>query len=525
MIGTLVFILAAACALVGYGLAGQHWLGALLGLIAPFALWHGVAWAARNGIGWLANQGRKQKASAAIPRPAGFALWAGQSTGVFASRGHARGVRAPGVDLWLGLEDACQNILVLGGIGSGKTTRIVQPMLDQLLAQNAGGLIVDVKGDFGRAAAELAGRHGKQLTVIGVGQTPLNLLKGLTPEMASSFLKSAFFLSGSHSDPFWVDSATELCKSGLGVLSFVPGQYSLSALHDFLWDSEARERAVADALRYAVTDRDQRLLKVYRNYYDVIFGGYDPKVQQSILATVAQVLSPFQHPDLTDYFCTDRPDAANMEDALTGTVFLIDLPLATWGMGAKTVYTLIKLRLFNVLQSRQARPELDQTTPVFFVADEYQNLISANKSGLSDLNFWDKSRSAKCIGIISAQSVSAFRAAIGDTVLADTVLANFRQKFVFRSEDEATLRYCNELAGRAEVERQSVSTGHSSSTMWTSGNHDSQSDGVTTTLQERAVVDSQLIRQLGPNGALAFLSIGGRAVDDAVQLRPLFLQS
>lgn len=50
------------------------------------------------------------------------------------------------------------------------------------------------------------------------------------------------------------------------------------------------------------------------------------------------------------------------------------------------------------------------------------------KEGLSDLNFWDKSRSSKTVGIISAQSVSSFYAAIGSWDVANTILQNFRQK-------------------------------------------------------------------------------------------------
>ena len=47
-------------------------------------------------------------------------------------------------------------MLVLGGIGSGKTTRAVNPLLLQLLDQDCGGLIFNVKGNFGQTVDELA---------------------------------------------------------------------------------------------------------------------------------------------------------------------------------------------------------------------------------------------------------------------------------------------------------------------------------------------------------------------------------
>ena len=468
---------------------------------------------------------RFQKYKPAI-RPEGFSLWMGLTTGTLSSRSHAAGM-APGQEVFLSLQDATQNIVTIGGIGSGKTTRVMQPVLVQLLQQDCGGLIFDVKGDFKNAVYKLAEEHGGEIITIGVHQRGLNLLKGLTPEMSASFLKSAFFLAGSGSgDKFWIDTATELCKNSLGVLYFIPGAYSLEALYRYLFFETERDTFTAGATeRLSELDTKQtRLLLSYMKYHEVVFSAFDDKVKQGVLATVAQVLSPFQHPDLVDAFCTDHEGAANMESVLSGDIYLVDLPLATWGLGGKAVYTFIKLRFFNVLQARSSRDDLDRERPVFFVCDEYQDIISANKAGLSDLNFWDKSRSARCIGIISAQSISSFRSAIGDRTLADTVLQNFRQKVFFRTEDLETVNYMNQLSGRVEVQRvsQSHNVGVSSST-GSFNIQDQESSGTSTGWTERPTVDAQLIRQLGPDQAIVFFNIDGHAMDDVVYLVPVFV--
>src|SRR5713101_3727773 len=85
--------------------------------------------------------------TAARQQPLPFGLWLGQSTGLLTALGHGAGL-AGGYPVVLGLQDAAQNIAIFGGIGSGKTTRAVQPLLVQLLAQDTGGLIFDIKGDF-----------------------------------------------------------------------------------------------------------------------------------------------------------------------------------------------------------------------------------------------------------------------------------------------------------------------------------------------------------------------------------------
>ena len=75
----------------------------------------------------------------------------------------------------------------------------------------------DVKGDFKCAVIQLAKIADRKITVIGPTHNCVNLLAGLTPEIAASFLKSAFLLSGgARLDSFWVDTATELCRNTLG---------------------------------------------------------------------------------------------------------------------------------------------------------------------------------------------------------------------------------------------------------------------------------------------------------------------
>src|SRR5206468_6474907 len=108
----------------------------------------------------------------------------------------------------LNLEDACQNIMVLGGIGSGKTTCVMQPLLLQCLDQQCGGLIFDIKGDVKETVKQFADSTNKELVILGPDHTRMNLIEGLTPEVASSFLKSAFLLSDKRSiDSFWIDTA------------------------------------------------------------------------------------------------------------------------------------------------------------------------------------------------------------------------------------------------------------------------------------------------------------------------------
>ena len=510
----------------GHLTMGQVWPA----LAGSFAFgWFGLPWVMRF-IGKHQQRIKDIPLPVSAPLSESFGLYLGWATGVLSELGHGVGIRA-GQQVGLALEDACQNIVAFGGIGSGKTTRLVQPVLVQLLSQDCGGLIFDIKGDFKHAVQTIAAETGREVSLVGPGSAGVNLFEGLTPETAASFLKSCLLLNGGgKGDSFWIDTATELCRNALGVLSFLDGRYSLHGLYQYLFDASARVDWDVEALDLLgrLNDREQRLLRAYQSYHENIFSVFDDKVKAGVNASVAQVLAPFTHPDLIDAFCTAGTNMANMNEVEDGKVFVVDMPVSRWGLAGKVAYTFIKLRFFNVVQSRSAAPDWNErkasARPLFFMCDEYQEIVSCAREGLSDLSFWDKSRSNKCIGVISSQSVSSFYAAIGDRALADTVLQNFRGATVcFRTEDDATINRLNNLMGRVEVARYSYSQGEGTSSQMLAGTSQSENVSSQVSYQEKSVFNPQMFRQLGPNQAVCLLSIGGHAADDVLNLTPVFI--
>jgi hypothetical protein len=445
------------------------------------------------------------------PQTVSFSLWLGKSTGLLSTLWHRAGMAA-NQHVTLKLEDACQNILVLGGIGSGKTTCVMQPLLLQCLDQECGGLIFDIKGDVKDAVARFAASTGRELVVLGPHQRRMNLIEGLTPEVAASFLKSAFLLGNKGNvDSFWVDTASELCRNTLGMLSFLLNRYDLQSLYQYLFELDSHEAMnnEINALLPTLPVKEARLLKTYCNYYDLIFSHFDAKIKSGVNATIAQALAPFNHPDLLDAFCSSDCEPAKMEDTLNGTVYLVNMPLSIWGLGGKVAYTFIKLRFFNLMQNRNQHPTHNKSKPVFFMCDEYQEIVSANRDGLSDLSFWDKSRSSKTIGIISSQSIASFYAALGNHDLAHALLQNFRQKLCLRTEDPVTLDFMERLVGRARVKKVSDSMGN-------------QHQSKTISESREGVVDAQLFRELHPGQAVAILTLSGHSMDDIVTLKPVY---
>ena len=187
------------------------------------------------------------------------------------------------------------------------------------------------------------------------------------------------------------------------------------------------------------------------------------------------------------------------------------------------VYTLIKLRFYNLMQQRTNQTPSSALRPVFFLCDEFQEIVSANKDGLSDLNFWDKSRSSKTIGIVSAQAVSSFYAALGNRDLADALCQNFRQKLCFRTEDLNTLQYFQTLADKVDVSRRTFGESSGTQEQGGRGSNSSRSKTESTSWTEKQVLNAQIFRQLSPDQAIALLSIGGQSADDILDMKPVYI--
>jgi hypothetical protein len=79
-----------------------------------------------------------------------------------------------------------------------------------------------------------------------------------------------------------------------------------------------------------------------------------------------------------------------------------------------------------------------------------------------------------------------------------------------------------ELLGQVEVASMSYSQGRSVSGSWWNGNV-TDTGGSTVSWSQRNVINPQLFRQMGPDHALALLSIGGRAYDDVLKLDPVYV--
>lgn len=466
----------------------------------------------------------KQKAFT-IKREGFDGILIGNCNGFFKARGHVAAMTS-GLPAFIPPADVCKNIWIAGGIGSGKTASAINVILFQILNQDCSGLVFDIKGDFRRELDHIAGWSQREYTVIGDGGKTLNLFRGITPEVAASFLKSCFIASGSSSGDgaFWADTATNYCRNLLQLIQLAGEEYSIAGLADLVFSADRRQDALAAARKRELAGEfDKRTMRIWAatlSYMVETVENWDDKFRGNVQGTCEAVLNPFIHPDLVDAFSTESAHGeANLYDLLNEkSLFLVNLPRAKFGVnGARYAYLLIKLRFMTMMAERRSRPELNQDRYVAFFCDEYQGIVDA----ISDTDFWDKSRSSRCFGVVSMQGYSSLIQAVGDEKAAAAIFQNWRQRLIFRTEDQATIELAQRLLGEVDVHIKSGSSSTSTSTssgagQGAGGKSVSNSYSESTSIQRQSLFAAQEFRGLPIGYALFIGNIDGRASDDVL---------
>lgn len=89
---------------------------------------------------------------------------------------------------------------------------------------------------------------------------------------------------------------------------------------------------------------------------------------------------------------------------------------------------------------------------MIFMGDEYQELITVDKSGgcISDFNLPPICRSARFIYVTATQTVASYVLKVGKE-MTDVFIGQLRNKIILSSEDKATIDLVRELAGKEAV--------------------------------------------------------------------------
>src|SRR5436309_6374013 len=140
--------------------------------------------------------------------------------------------------------------MVLGAVGTGKTSACMYPYVDQLLRcrsqdlqHKLGGLVLEVKGDFCthvRHILRAANRERDYLEIgldTGVCYNPLhNDLEPYAVAFAIASLLNNLF--GKSREPFWQQAYTDLLKFVISLRRITDGYTTLAEVYRFIIEDE-----------------------------------------------------------------------------------------------------------------------------------------------------------------------------------------------------------------------------------------------------------------------------------------------
>lgn len=147
-------------------------------------------------------------------------------------------------------------VMILGAVGTGKTSGCMYPYIDQLLAWNPqspderiGGLVLEVKGDFCTQVQGMLARHGRRDDYVEIGldspycYNPLH--NDLEPyALAYSIATLLNNLYGRGKEPFWQQAYTDLVKFLILLRKVVDGYTTLAEVYHYAIDEGQVEKDI-----------------------------------------------------------------------------------------------------------------------------------------------------------------------------------------------------------------------------------------------------------------------------------------
>jgi hypothetical protein len=141
-------------------------------------------------------------------------------------------------------------VMILGAVGTGKTSACMYPYVDQLLRWRAddperkvGGLVMEVKGDFCKQVRQIlrgANRESDYLEIglnSGVCYNPLhNDLDPYAVAFAIGTLLNNLF--GKSKEPFWQQAYTDLLKFVISMRRITTGYTTLAEVYQYIIDDK-----------------------------------------------------------------------------------------------------------------------------------------------------------------------------------------------------------------------------------------------------------------------------------------------
>lgn len=147
-------------------------------------------------------------------------------------------------------------VMILGAVGTGKTSACMYPYVDQLLRwrpddqqRKIGGLVLEVKGDFCSQVRTILARAGRERDYVEIsldGDVCYNPLHNDLDPYAVAFAIATLLnsLFGRSKEPFWQQAYTDLVKFVILLRRLTDGYTTLAEVYQYVLDNSCITRDI-----------------------------------------------------------------------------------------------------------------------------------------------------------------------------------------------------------------------------------------------------------------------------------------
>lgn len=348
-----------------------------------------------------------------------------------------------------------QNLLITGTIGTGKTSSAMYPFVEQLIKQNLGMLILDVKGNFHTKVKEFASKYDKNVIVIELnGKETYNPLDkpNLKPSILANRLRTilSLFSNQNTTDTYWLDKVESFLTEAIKLCRiYNDGYVTFIELHKLIYDrnylNEKLKISKELFLSNKLSNEQVYELSTCLDFFFSEFKNLDSKVLSIIQSEISRITQIFINDlEVKNTFCPPKEKVTfkgfkNLEKSIV----VLNMNIAEYRNLSKILATYLKLDFESEVLMRLAKSS--KISPVAFICDEYQEYVTAN-----DADFFSESREAKCINIISTQSYTSILNAVKDQSAAKVIIQNLVNKIWFRTDDIFTIEEAQKQLGKED---------------------------------------------------------------------------
>ena len=379
------------------------------------------------------------------------------------------GESVEGLPIYIPEKSLYQNMLITGGIGTGKTASAMYPFTKQLIKykcdnpkEKLGFLILDVKGNYYSKVKEFAEEYHRQNDVIVIelnGDYTYNPLDkpNLKASILANRIKTILLLfSPNNSESYWLDKSEQVIENFITFCRMYNNGYvTFEELHKLITDKKYYLEKLHEVrkvfLSGVLSDSDIYDLLSCIRFIEKDFYSLDERTFNILKSEITRITNCF----VSDYevlktFCPTKQKESfyGFEDTIeNGKIVVLNLNIGKYKNLSKIIAAYLKLDfqtdVISQLSSYVKRP-------MVFISDEYQEYVTS-----SDAEFYAQSREAKCINIVATQSYTSLLHTLNNEYSVKVIVQNLVNKLWFRTDDIFTIEDAQKQIGKEDKEKSS----------------------------------------------------------------------